>query len=90
MKCYHELSKKLGIALKYEEERCGYVSEQTQIMTTAHDEGYTIHSATAFRTILDKCTLAKNIKKVYDDLCGSGTKNVKRCNIFVYSVFFQV
>lgn len=62
----------MGIALKHEEQRCGYVSEQTQIMMTAHDDGYASNPEATFRSILEKCTLANNIKKMYDDLCGTG------------------
>ncbi|EFA09890.1 Nitrogen permease regulator 3-like protein [Tribolium castaneum] len=75
--CYHDLSKRVGIALRYEEKRCGYVSEQTQTMTTAHDDGYTGNSESAFETILTKCTLAKNIKKLYEDLCSTGLVNIQ-------------
>jgi hypothetical protein len=75
--CYHDLSKRIGIALRYEEKRCGYVSEQTQTMTTAHDDGYASNSESAFQTILNKCTLASNIKKMYEDLCNSGLVNIQ-------------
>lgn len=62
----------MGIALKHEEQRCGYVSEQTQVMMTAHDDGYASNPEATFRAILEKCTLANNVKKMYDDLCGTG------------------
>ncbi|CAG9861909.1 unnamed protein product [Phyllotreta striolata] len=77
VKCYHDLSKRMGIVLKYEEKRCGYVSEQTQLMTTAHDDGYTNGSNSAFQIILEKCSLANNIKKMYDDLCTTGLVNLR-------------
>lgn len=72
MKCYHDLSKRIGIALKHEEERCGYITEQTLIMTTAHDDSYAVNQGLAFQTILQKCTLAENIRKMYEDLSTSG------------------
>ncbi|KAJ3642280.1 hypothetical protein Zmor_025080 [Zophobas morio] len=75
--CYHDLSKRIGIALRYEEKRCGYISEQTQTMTTAHDDGFVNNPDAAFQIILNKCTLASNIKKMYDDLCTSGIVNVQ-------------
>ncbi|CAH1115368.1 unnamed protein product [Psylliodes chrysocephalus] len=77
VKCYHDLSKRMGIVLKYEEKRCGYVSEQTQLMTTAHDDGYTNGPSSAFKIILEKCSLANNIKKMYDDLCTTGLVNLR-------------
>lgn len=77
VKCYHDLSKRMGIVLKYEEKRCGYVSEQTQLMTTAHDDGYANGPSSAFKLILDKCSLAANIKKMYDDLCTTGLVSLR-------------
>ncbi|CAG9829187.1 unnamed protein product [Diabrotica balteata] len=77
VKCYHDLSKRMGIVLKYEEKRCGYVSEQTQLMTTAHDDGYTSGPGSAFKIILEKCSLAGNIKKMYDDLCSTGLVSLR-------------
>uniref|UniRef100_A0A6P7GFK8 GATOR complex protein NPRL3 n=1 Tax=Diabrotica virgifera virgifera TaxID=50390 RepID=A0A6P7GFK8_DIAVI len=77
VKCYHDLSKRMGIVLKYEEKRCGYVTEQTQLMTTAHDDGYTSGPGSAFKIILEKCSLAGNIKKMYDDLCSTGLVSLR-------------
>ncbi|XP_023015389.1 GATOR complex protein Nprl3 [Leptinotarsa decemlineata] len=77
VKCYHDLSKRMGIVLKYEEKRCGYVSEQTQLMTTAHDDIYTNGPGSAFQIILEKCSLASNIKKMYEDLCNTGLVNLR-------------
>ncbi|CAH0555277.1 unnamed protein product [Brassicogethes aeneus] len=76
VKCYHDLSKRMGIALKHEEKRCGYISDQTQTMTSAHDDGYT-SPGSAFQIILEKCTLAMNIKKMYDDLCSTGLVSIR-------------
>ncbi|KAG0728718.1 GATOR complex protein NPRL3 [Chionoecetes opilio] len=36
--CYHDLSKRLGIALRHEEYRCQFLSTQAKIMLAAHDE----------------------------------------------------
>lgn len=69
VKCYYDLSKRLGITLRHEEQRCGYVSEQTQLMTVAHDDGT---PDTAFQIILSKCLLARNLKDVYDNLYTTG------------------
>lgn len=77
VKCYHDLSQRIGIILRHEEKRCGYVSEQIQVMMTAHDDGYTNNNGAAFRVILEKCTLAVNIKKLYDDLCSTGLVNIR-------------
>ncbi|KAJ8984780.1 hypothetical protein NQ317_003693 [Molorchus minor] len=72
VKCYHDLSKRMGIVLKYEEKDVGLLSEQTQLMTSVHDDCYSNNPGAAFQTILEKCSLANNIKKMYDDLCSTG------------------
>ncbi|XP_060527975.1 GATOR complex protein NPRL3 isoform X2 [Cylas formicarius] len=77
VKCYHDLSQRMGIVLRHEERRCGFVSEQTQVMMTAHDEGYTNNHSAAFQVILEKCILANNIKKMYDDLCATGIVSIR-------------
>lgn len=59
----------MGIVLKHEEKRCGYISEQTQLMTSVEDD---FNPSAAFQIILEKCSLANNIKKMYDDLCSTG------------------
>lgn len=38
VKCYYDLSKRLGVALRHEEKRCGYVTDQMKQMILAHDE----------------------------------------------------
>lgn len=73
--CYNDLSQRIGVILKHEEKRCGFVSEQTQMMMTAHDE-CTTNNGSAFNVILEKSTLAQNIKKLYEDLCTTGLVNV--------------
>ncbi|KAF5303153.1 hypothetical protein FQR65_LT08316 [Abscondita terminalis] len=79
VKCYHDLSKRLGIVLRHEEHRCAYISDQTLSMVSIHDDSCTGNQLTdnAFKCILEKCTLAKNIKQVYDDLCTTGVVNIR-------------
>jgi Nitrogen Permease regulator of amino acid transport activity 3. len=38
VKCYYDLSKRLGVALRHEERRCHYLSQETKTMVMAHDE----------------------------------------------------
>lgn len=68
VKCYYDLSKMLGITLRHEEKRCGYVFEQTQLMTATHDDG----CDNTFQIILEKTSLARNLKDAYDNLCTTG------------------
>ncbi|XP_017769595.1 PREDICTED: nitrogen permease regulator 3-like protein isoform X2 [Nicrophorus vespilloides] len=77
VKCYHDLSKLMGILLEHEETRCGYVNDEMQVMMTAHDDGYASNPDAAFLTILEKSILAKNLKKMYEDLCGTGLVNIR-------------
>lgn len=67
----------LGIVLRHEEKRCGYVSEQTLLMTSTHDDG--CHNT--FQIILDKCSLARNLKDVYDNLCTTGKRFLVSCMV---------
>lgn len=38
VKCFYELSKRLGHALVYEEKRVGYLSDEMKLMVKTHDE----------------------------------------------------
>lgn len=73
----------MGIALRHEEKRRGYVSDQTQLMTSTHDEGL----PEAFSIILETSSLAKNIKKIYDDLCGNGAATKHFFNFVVIQIY---
>ncbi|XP_044742248.1 GATOR complex protein NPRL3 [Chrysoperla carnea] len=72
VKCYYELSKLLGTALKHEEHRCGYVSDQNRLMAGTHDDGTTVTNSTPFDLILTRSSLAANLKQVYEDLYSNG------------------
>lgn len=77
VKCYHDLSRRIGIALKHEEKRCRYISEEIMHMMLAHDDGYASDPEATFQTILEKCNLAVNIKKMYEDLCNTGLVSIR-------------
>lgn len=71
VKCYYELSKRLGHALVYEEERVGYLSDEMKLMVKTHDEiggvdqgNYSLQSLSAFDLILERSTLAQCLKTV--------------------------
>ncbi|CAG9770183.1 unnamed protein product [Ceutorhynchus assimilis] len=76
VRCYHDLSQRIGIILRHEEKRCGYISEQTLSMMSSHDEDPT-NNGSAFQNILERCNLANNIKKIYEDLCSDGVVSVR-------------
>ncbi|KAJ9590604.1 hypothetical protein L9F63_016374 [Diploptera punctata] len=84
VKCYYDLSKRLGVALRHEERRCRYLSQETKIMVMAHDEvaarpeeEQNDDSDTPFDLILKRSTLARNLKSVYDELVSSGIVHVR-------------
>lgn len=73
VKCYYELSKRLGHALVYEESRVGYLSDEMKLMVKIHDEIATtsaesenmFQSLSAFDLILEQSSLAQCLKSVW-------------------------
>uniref|UniRef100_A0A8D8M0J9 GATOR complex protein NPRL3 n=1 Tax=Cacopsylla melanoneura TaxID=428564 RepID=A0A8D8M0J9_9HEMI len=83
VKCYYDMSKRLGKALKYEEEHFSYVSNEIRSLQQAHDivlssleEGDKM-SASGYELIMKQSDIALNIKKVYDELITSGLVYIK-------------
>ncbi|XP_055693349.1 GATOR complex protein NPRL3 [Lutzomyia longipalpis] len=87
VKCYYELSKRLGIALFYEENRAGYLSDEMKLMVKTHDEvatiaeqggsnGITPKVPSVFDLVLERSSLAQCLKTIYHDLCTTGLLNV--------------
>lgn len=87
VKCYYELSKRLGIALFYEENRAGYLSDEMKMMVKTHDEvatiaeqggsnGITPKVPSIFDLVLERSSLAQCLKTIYHDLCTTGLLNV--------------
>ncbi|KAH8307606.1 hypothetical protein KR044_005236, partial [Drosophila immigrans] len=72
VKCYHELSKRLGLALKFEEQRSGYLTEQTAYMARTHDEQQQQPLERTFELIAERCSLAQALKSICNDLCTTG------------------
>lgn len=71
VKCYYELSKRLGNALVYEENRVGYLTDEMKLILKVHDEvaesieeGRPQQGLTAFDKILDRSSLALCLKTV--------------------------
>lgn len=77
VKCYYELSKRLGIGLLYEERRVNYLTKEMKTMLKIHDDtNYDHKTETVFDTIVQKSSLAQCLKTIYHDLCTSGLINV--------------
>ncbi|KAG5680283.1 hypothetical protein PVAND_009801 [Polypedilum vanderplanki] len=77
VKCYYELSKRLGLGLLYEERRANYLTKEMKTMLKVHEDTIYDHkSERIFDTILQKSSLAQCLKQLYFDLCTSGLINV--------------
>lgn len=77
VKCYYELSKRLGIGLLYEERRVNYLTKEMKTMLKIHDDTNFDHKTEAiYDTIVQKSSLASSLKRIYHDLCTSGLINV--------------
>ncbi|XP_027228849.1 GATOR1 complex protein NPRL3 [Penaeus vannamei] len=73
--CYHDLSMRLGLALRHEEYRCQFLSSEARIMLAAHDEASQLPEdgqISPFQLILDRSLFARHLRQVYEELCGSG------------------
>lgn len=71
VKCYYELSKRLGSALVYEENRVGYLTDEMKLILKTHDEvaenieeGRSLQGFSAFDQILERSSLALCLKTV--------------------------
>lgn len=77
MRCYYELSKRLGLALLYEETRANYLTKEMKCMLKIHDDAINDHKTDSpFDLILQKSSLAQCLKTLYHDLCTTGLINV--------------
>ncbi|KAL4718552.1 hypothetical protein ACJJTC_007611, partial [Scirpophaga incertulas] len=112
VKCYYDLSKRLGKALRHEEKRCSYLTAEMKIMLAAHDEVSALdseinsgendeeeevsrHSVSSntnvygsdnnadtlpkspFHLILQRSSLARSMKSVFEELSKTGIVQVR-------------
>ncbi|KAK7084489.1 Nitrogen permease regulator-like 3 [Halocaridina rubra] len=81
--CYHDLSTRLGLALRHEEYRCQFLSSEAKIMLAAHDEATQQPEdgqVSPYQLILDRSLLARHLKQAYDELLGSGIVQLRLNN----------
>ncbi|XP_008214795.1 GATOR complex protein NPRL3 isoform X2 [Nasonia vitripennis] len=82
VKCYYDLSRRLGIALRHEERRCGFLTEEIKIMVSTHDEvaarseEESDSDESPYETILQKSSLARDLKSIFNSLSTSGIINI--------------
>eukprot|EP00088_Acartia_fossae_P065916 TRINITY_DN8141_c0_g1_i1.p1 TRINITY_DN8141_c0_g1~~TRINITY_DN8141_c0_g1_i1.p1 ORF type:complete len:626 (-),score=98.49 TRINITY_DN8141_c0_g1_i1:146-2023(-) len=72
---YHELSQRIGLAIRHEEKRMGYLSQQTKFLISAMDEVINLpedQQEHPFSLSMDRSSLAKDIKTIYHSLCSQG------------------
>lgn len=77
VKCYYELSKRLGLGLLFEERRVNYLTKEMKTMLKIHDDTIYDHkSEKIFDSIVQKSSLALCLRTLYHDLCTTGLINV--------------
>ncbi|XP_050677289.1 GATOR complex protein NPRL3 [Leptidea sinapis] len=83
VKCYYDLSKRLGKALRHEEKRCSYLTEEMKIMLAAHDELSTLDGEVNSgendeeNSRHSRSTLARSMKAVFEELSSTGIVQVR-------------
>lgn len=77
---YQQLASKLGIGLRYEEKRDGYMTRQTKSMLNIHDEDADLSREQIYSKILEKCSLAQNFRRLFDSLEATGILQVQLNN----------
>lgn len=78
--CYHDLSKRIAIALKHEEIRCRYLSSERETMLSVQDELAAMPEDCAespFQNMLPRSKLASDLKSVFKSLRDSGSVGLK-------------
>ncbi|XP_072044345.1 GATOR1 complex protein NPRL3-like isoform X1 [Amphiura filiformis] len=79
VQCYQDLSKRLALALKHEQRRCGYLSHQAITMVSVYDEVMALPEDigdSPFQLMLSRSKLCRDLKDVYDGLCEYGVAHV--------------
>lgn len=78
--CYHDLSKRIAIALKHEEIRCGYLSSERETMLSIQDEIAAMPEDCAespFQNMPARSKLARDLKDVFESLRITGSVRLK-------------
>ncbi|XP_065205710.1 GATOR1 complex protein NPRL3 [Planococcus citri] len=77
VKSYYDLSRRIGVAIRHEEKRCGYFGKEMKLMTSTDEMISSSGDAnndtqSSFDVIASQCSLARNLKYVYESLCSTG------------------
>ncbi|XP_071965277.1 GATOR1 complex protein NPRL3-like isoform X2 [Antedon mediterranea] len=77
--CYHDLCKRLALALKHEEKRCGYLSHEAKTMLAVHDEVTAMpedSETSPYGLMLTRSKLCEDLRSIYLGLCDTGVTRV--------------
>jgi len=86
--CYHEVSKRIAAALRHEERRVAYLSEEAKIMTSAQEDLSGMLDElldTHYQLVLQESQLAGELRRVYEDLQTSGIVHLRMNNWILVS-----
>lgn len=79
VQCFHELSKLTSRAIRSEEHRVGYFSEQARIIIKAQDDTASLpddrRQVTPFQLALERSQLCRELKDVFDSISYTGSIN---------------
>ena len=67
--CYHELSHRLGLILKHEEQRVGCLTQQMRSFIVVQDE---VGNLPEVSLAIERSYLAMDIQYICHDLCNTG------------------
>ena len=67
--CYHELSHRLGLILKHEEQRVGCLTQQMRSFIVVQDE---VGNLPEVSRAIERSYLAMDIQNICHDLCNTG------------------
>ncbi|XP_071814720.1 GATOR1 complex protein NPRL3-like [Apostichopus japonicus] len=76
IQCYQDLSKRLAVALKHEERRCGYLSRQAVVVHTTMDEVAAMpedSEESPFKLLMQRSKLCRGLAGVFQGLTKTGT-----------------
>lgn len=79
---YQELALQIGLALRFEEKCSDYLTDETRVMLSAHDE-VSLESECmaepeqAYKTILEKSQLAHQLRTIFESICQNGIVSLK-------------
>lgn len=72
---YHDLSQQIGVAIKYEERRCGYLSGESKSLLNIQEEVAAMpedSQVSPFAVALDRSQIAQSLKAIFEEITHNG------------------